>query len=80
MTIEEIPETILRLFRNKEVMKSLGEDEDFFDLGVSSLTIVELQIAVESALDIEVPTSELMTAPTIKQWIALYTERAALLS
>lgn len=70
---EEIRNTILSLFREKEIMKSIGEVDNFFELGVSSLTIVELQIVVEKALGLRALTSDLMRAPTIKLWIDLYT-------
>lgn len=72
---EEVASKILGLFREKEVMKEVGEEDNFFDLGVSSLTVVELQILVEKALNVAVSTSELMAAPTIKQWIDLYTKK-----
>lgn len=71
-----IRETIIRLFRQKGQMKDLGEDDMFFELGVSSLTIIELQIGVEAALGITVPTSELMRLGTMKGWIEAYSARA----
>jgi D-alanine--poly(phosphoribitol) ligase subunit 2 len=73
---ENIRETILRLFRQKGQMKDLGEDEKFFELGVSSLTIIELQIGVEEALGVTVPTSELMRLETIGGWIEMYSAKA----
>jgi D-alanine--poly(phosphoribitol) ligase subunit 2 len=73
---ENIRETILRLFRQKGQMKDLGEDEKFFELGVSSLTIIELQIGVEEALGVTVPTSELMRLQTIRGWIETYSAKA----
>lgn len=76
MNIEDIEKTILSAFREKEVMNEVGIDDDFFDLGVSSLTIVELQIVVEKMLGLEVPTSTLMAAPTIAEWVSVYTEAA----
>jgi acyl carrier protein len=72
---EKVASKILSLFRGKEVMRDVGEEDNFFDLGVSSLTVVELQILVEKALSVAVSTSELMGAPTIKQWIDLYTKK-----
>jgi acyl carrier protein len=71
-----IGETIIRLFRKKGQMKNIGEDDMFFELGVSSLTIIELQIGVEEALGITVPTSELMRLGTIRGWIEAYSTRA----
>jgi D-alanine--poly(phosphoribitol) ligase subunit 2 len=73
---ERIRETILRLFRRKQQMQDIGTDDSFFELGVSSLTIIELQIAVEGELGIVVPTSELMRLSTITGWIDIYSARA----
>lgn len=75
MNKSDINRIILNIFREKEVMNNISEDEDFFDLGVSSLTVVELQIVVEKALKVEVPTSKLMGAPTVKEWVAVYAEK-----
>ena len=72
---DDVASKILALFRGKEVMKDIGEEDNFFDLGVSSLTVVELQILVEKALNVAVPTGELMGRPTIKQWIDLYASK-----
>ena len=73
---EKIPETIIRLFRQKEQMKDMGLEDDFFELGVSSLTVIELQIGVERELGITVPTSELMRLHSIAGWIDTYRSRA----
>ena len=72
----DIRATILRLFRQKNQMKDLGEDERYFERGVSSLTIVELQIGVEAALGVTVPTSELMRLQTMTGWIEAYSAKA----
>lgn len=75
MNDTEISEMILGFFREKEIMKNITVNDDFFDLGVSSLTIVELQIVIEKELKHNVPTSKLMGASTIGEWILLYTDR-----
>ena len=71
-----IRETIIRLFKQKGPMKDIGEDDMFFELGVSSLTIIDLQIGVEGALGITVPTSELMRLGTMRGWIDAYSAKA----
>ncbi len=76
MTVDKIGETIFRLFTEKEALKNLAEDEDFFERGVSSLTIVELQISIEEALKFQAPTHELMRSSTIREWISIYVQRA----
>jgi acyl carrier protein len=73
---DNIREIILGLFRDKSQMKDIGEDDRFFDMGVSSLTIIDLQIGVEGVLGITVPTSELMRQGTIRGWIETYSARA----
>jgi len=77
MTDAQIQESIIRLFRQKKQMEDIGEDDKFFELGVSSLTIIELQIALEETLGITVPTSELMRLQTIKEWVEMYSSYAA---
>ncbi|TQV77594.1 acyl carrier protein [Aliikangiella marina] len=55
-------------------MKNIELNEDFFDLGVSSLTVVELQIVVEKQINRTVETAKLMAAPTIAEWVELYSK------
>lgn len=50
----------------------LREDEDYFDRGASSLTIVELQLQIETELGLKVPTSDLMRDPSIAGWSRIY--------
>ena len=54
----------------------MAEDADFFDHGVSSLAVIQMQIRIEEALQVTVPTSDLMAQPTINDWINLYTRGA----
>ena len=77
MNDESIRNTILALFRKRESLKDVGEDDDFFDQGVSSLTIIELQIAVEDALKVTLPTSQLMRLSTMSQWVEAYSRTAS---
>lgn len=77
MSKEHICNTILKFFRSKPILADIAEDEDFFDQGVSSLTVVELQILIEEELNIEIATAKLMTASTIKAWIELYCDQAS---
>ena len=76
MSNTHIKNTIVSLFRQNAIMKDITEDQDFYDLGVSSLTIVELQIVVEKELKLEVEASVLMAAPTLAEWIQIYTNAA----
>jgi acyl carrier protein len=74
---KNIRETICDLFRQKERMKEIGDDDNFFEAGVSSLTIIELQISVEKALGLQVETSRLMRLSSINEWIRAYVECSA---
>jgi acyl carrier protein len=73
---EQIAATIKAVCRRDELLAGIPEDEDFFDHGVSSLAVIQMQIRIEEALNVTVPTSELMGQPTINAWISLYTGRA----
>lgn len=43
-----------------------------FDLGASSLSVVELQVKIEADLGVTVPTAKLMLTPTLAGWAELY--------
>lgn len=55
----------------------MREDEDFFDNGLSSLAVIQMQIRIEEALNVTVATSDLMGQPTVRDWISLYTRTAS---
>jgi D-alanine--poly(phosphoribitol) ligase subunit 2 len=78
MTLDkwQIAATIKEVCRRDELLAGMPEDEDFFDHGVSSLAVIQMQIRIEEALNLTVPTSDLMGQPTINDWISLYTQRA----
>lgn len=76
-TNERIAATIREVCRREELLGDMAEDEDFFDNGVSSLAVIQMQIWIEEALKVTVPTSDLMGHPTIKDWIRLYTREAS---
>jgi acyl carrier protein len=73
---EQIAATIRQVCRREELLAGMPEDKDFFDNGVSSLAVIQMQIRIEEALNVTVPTSDLMEQPTINDWISLYTRRA----
>jgi len=75
-TDKQIAATIREVCRREELLGGIPEDEDFFDHGVSSLAVIQMQIRIEEALKVTVPTSDLMGQPTINDWISLYTRRA----
>ena len=72
MKDNEIRETILNIFNQKPLLKGMEENLEFFDAGLSSLTVVDLQIQVEKALSLKVETSILMGKPTINGWVDIY--------
>lgn len=73
---EWITSTIKDVCRREELLADMPEDEDFFDHGVSSLAVIQMQIRIEEALKVTVPTSDLMGHPTINDWVSLYTRAA----
>jgi acyl carrier protein len=72
MKINEIENIVVSLFNEKDALNNISFDTDIFDLGVSSLTVVDLQIRVEEILKLKASTSELMRQPTINGWINIY--------
>lgn len=75
MSEQELRQTLLELFRAKPIMKNISEDDDFFDLGASSLTVVDLQLDVEKRIGVTVPTKVLMSQPTVNGWVQAYSEQ-----
>lgn len=75
--MEQIRDTIVSLFREREILQHIGLDDDYFDQGVSSLTVIGLQIDVEKKLGVNIETRELMSLATINQWIDAYTKRVS---
>lgn len=72
MEQQKIRDVIVPLFKEKESFRQIGLDDDYFDLGVSSLTIVGLQIKVEEKLGMTLATSSVMSFNTINQWVDAY--------
>jgi acyl carrier protein len=69
-------ETIRTIFNGKPILKDIDNDQDFFDIGASSLTVVDMQMQIEKNLGFSVPTSTLMKNPTINGWANAYSEVA----
>ncbi|ACR28838.1 acyl carrier protein [Burkholderia glumae] len=73
----DITETIQATCRELLKLPDLAPGEDFFDRGVSSLTVVELQLRIEEQLSLQVATSKLMAAPSIDGWANAYRDAAS---
>lgn len=76
MSKESIRKLITELFNQKQMLRDIAVDQDFFEVGASSLSIVDLQIQIEQALNVSVPTAELMRDPTLGGWVAAYAQAA----
>jgi acyl carrier protein len=74
MSDESIRKLITELFNQRPMLRDIAADQDFFEVGASSLTIVDLQIQIEAALNVSVPTSELMRRATLDGWIGAYAQ------
>lgn len=79
MTTTDIRELVISLFRERDSFSDIAVDDDYFSLGVSSLTIVSLQIKVEERLGVSIPTRDLMVLSTINDWVDVYTRRCGLI-
>jgi acyl carrier protein len=72
MTRREINDIIVSLFKEKDNFKNIGLDDDYFERGVSSITIVGMQIKIEEQLGVSISTRDLMALSTINQWVDTY--------
>ena len=77
MSEQELRNTLLAMFRSKPILKEIGEDDDFFDYGASSLTVVDLQLDIENKIGVTVPTKVLMSQPTVNGWVQAYSQQLA---
>jgi acyl carrier protein len=75
--MEQTRDAILALFKARDNFQHIGLDDDYFDQGVSSLTVIGLQIDIEKKLGVNIETRELMGFATINQWIDAYTKRVS---
>ena len=66
---QQVNNVIISLFHAKNAFRGIGVDDDYFDRGVSSLTIIGLQIEVEEKLGVVMDTKDLMGFSTISQWV-----------
>jgi D-alanine--poly(phosphoribitol) ligase subunit 2 len=73
---EQIAATIRGVCQQEGLLAGIQEHEDFFDHGVSSLAVIQMQIRIEEELRVTVPTHDLMGQPTINDWISLYSRSA----
>lgn len=73
---DQIATSIRGVFQQKDYIADVPEDHDFFDYGLSSLAVIEMQILIEESLKVTVPTSDLMSHPTITDWITIYSQAA----
>lgn len=73
---DNISEHVSRILTDALAGHKLGPSDDFFDHGINSLTIVELQIRIEKAVQLQVPTSKLMLHSSIDGWVKAYGEAA----
>ncbi|MEM9523102.1 MAG: acyl carrier protein [Pseudomonadota bacterium] len=73
MTItQNVDITIAEVIRKNADNPGLGEKDDFFDSGISSLTVVNMQMEIENILNKKVETKELMKNPSIDGWVSVY--------
>lgn len=78
MNATDTVEDLIRVAVTKRLdASSLSDDTDFFDVGATSLTIIDLQISIEKQLQRTVPTHELMANPTVADWARLYSPSGA---
>lgn len=59
MYTEKVREILAKHSRLDVDVNSLKEDDDLYDLGLTSLTTVNIMLAIEDAFDIEFPDSKL---------------------
>lgn len=74
MSSADVRSIVLGVIQSKPTLQNLRGDQDFFDAGTSSLTVIDMQLQIEEKLGVTVPTSHLMANPMIDGWVAAYIE------
>lgn len=59
MYAQKVREILAKHSRLDVDIKSIKEDDDLYELGLTSLTTVNIMLAIEDAFDIEFPDSKL---------------------
>ena len=73
--LSEVEETIAAVWRRLLGVGELSPDDDFFDLGGSSLMAIQVGAQLREALDVELPSDFLLTAPTLGELAELVGHR-----
>lgn len=74
MSDADVRTIVLGVIQSKPSLQDLLGDQDFFEAGVSSLTVIDMQLQIEEKLGVTVPTSHLMANPMMDGWVAAYIE------
>ena len=74
---KEIRKAIHDVISEKELLNGISDDQDFFDQGASSLTVVDMQIKVEAIVGKAAETAKLLLNPTVDGWVSVYSDTNA---
>jgi acyl carrier protein len=61
-TLERITDVVRRILADRGISRSFGAQEDLREVGLTSLDMVNLVLAVEAALDVSIPEGEITPA------------------
>ena len=61
-TREQITDVARRILADRGITRTFGAQEDLREVGLTSLDMVNLVLAVESALDVGIPEAEITPA------------------
>ncbi|HET6212389.1 MAG TPA: phosphopantetheine-binding protein [Micromonosporaceae bacterium] len=72
----DVEATLARLWSAKLGVQPVGIHDDFFELGGDSLLAADLQLDIDTALGVEIPTWTLFLSPTIAELAEAVAEQA----
>ena len=70
----EVMTAVRELVRGALKNPELQDDDDLFDAGATSLTVVDLQLRLEERLNRCAPTHLLMASPSMHAWATIYAQ------
>lgn len=60
---------VRKILERFPALVGISEAEDFFDRGLNSLSVLELQVELENCFATKINVTELLAKPSLKGWV-----------
>jgi aryl carrier-like protein len=62
---------VRRILERFPSLVGISETDDFFDRGLNSLSVLELQVELENRFEAKVNVTELLAKPSLQGWVEI---------